>query len=59
MTYDRKLNGNGVYVFVLTGEVEIDGQNFKSRDGIAIPKFDSIKLNALAKSEVLLMEVPA
>lgn len=59
VTYDRKLKGNGVYVFVLTGEVEIDGQNFKARDGIAIPQFDSIKLNALANSEVLLMEVPA
>jgi redox-sensitive bicupin YhaK (pirin superfamily) len=57
--YTKRLNGNGVYVFVLTGEIEIDGKNFKARDGIAIPQFDSIKLNALANSEVLLMEVPA
>lgn len=57
--YTRKLSGNGVYVFVLSGEIEIDGKNFKARDGIAIPEFDSIKLNALANSEVLLMEVPA
>ena len=57
--YSRKLNGNGVYVFVLSGEVELDGKNFKARDGIAIAQFDAIKLKALSDSEVLLMEIPA
>lgn len=58
VTYTRKLDGNGVYVFVLNGEIEIDGQKFGRRDGIGIKDFESINLKALKNSEVLLMEVP-
>lgn len=57
-SYERKLNGNGVYVFVLSGEVKVDGQTFKARDGIGIEDFDSINIEALKNAEVLMMEVP-
>ena len=56
--YDQKLAGNGVYVFVLNGEIEIDGKKFGARDGVGITDFSSIELKALKNSEVLLMEVP-
>lgn len=58
VTYTRKLDGNGVYVFVLSGEIEIDGKAFGRRDGIGIKDFENINLKALQNSEVLLMEVP-
>lgn len=56
--YERKLAGNGVYVFILSGEVEIEGTTFKSRDGVGITDFESMTLSAHKDSEVLLMEVP-
>lgn len=57
LTYERKLNGNGVYVFVLNGDVEIDGKKFSTRDGIGITDFEKVKMKS-DKAEVLLMEVP-
>lgn len=59
VTYGKQLAGNGVYVFVLSGEVEIDGQIFKARDGIGLAQFEEVKMNASQNAEVLLMEVPA
>ena len=58
VNYERKLAGNGVYVFVLSGEIEIEGETFKARDGVGITNFESITLSASKDSEVLLMEVP-
>lgn len=57
-TYTLKKKGNGVYVFVLEGEVEINGQQLKKRDGYGLWETDSFDLTALTDSRVLLMEVP-
>lgn len=59
VNYQRQLTGNGVYVFVLSGEVSIEGKTFKARDGVAIPTFDSLELSARSDAEILLMEIPA
>ncbi len=59
ISYGRKLAGNGVYVFVLKGEIEIEGKPFSARDGVGIPDFESIKIEAKTAAEILLMEVPA
>lgn len=56
--YQIKKEGNGVYVFVLEGEVEIDGQRLEKRDGFGIWDIDSFDLKATSDSRVLLMEVP-
>ncbi len=58
VSYERKLNGNGVYVFVLEGDIDLDGQKFSKRDGIGISDFTKINLKASHTAEVLLMEVP-
>ena len=58
VTYDRKLNGNGVYVFVLEGSVTIDGQQLGTRDGLGIWDTDQIHVTAETNANVLLMEVP-
>lgn len=57
-TYTVKKEGNGVYVFVLEGAVEINGQKLEKRDGFGIWETDSFELKALSDSRVLLMEVP-
>jgi quercetin 2,3-dioxygenase len=57
--YKIKRNGNGVYVFVIKGELMIDGIVLNTRDGIGIWKTDKIYIKAsLSGSEVLLMDVP-
>jgi len=57
-SYQLKKEGNGVYVFVLEGEVEINGQKLKKRDGFGIWDISSFDFKSIAKSKVLLMEVP-
>ncbi|HOI86814.1 MAG TPA: pirin family protein [Lentimicrobium sp.] len=59
LDYTIKKDGNGVYAFVLSGEVSIEGHALTARDGIGI--YDTDKITFAAKSdgaEVLLMEVP-
>lgn len=58
VTYEKQMDGNGIYAFILKGEVEIDGKKLSSRDGIGIDEFEKVTLKALSPSEVLLMEVP-
>ena len=56
--YILKKEGNGVYVFVLSGRAKIGDIELSARDGLGIEEVDSFSLEALEKSEILLMEVP-
>ena len=56
--YTIKASGNGVYAFILSGELTIDGQELKPRDGFGVWNTDKISLKAGSESEFLLMEVP-
>ena len=56
--YSIKLKGNGVYAFILSGEVTINGQALKTRDGYGVWDTNKISLIANTESELLLMEVP-
>lgn len=58
LTYQSFLNGNGVYLFLISGSVEVNGEILKARDGLGIEDFDSLDIKAHSDSEVLLMEVP-
>ena len=58
VSYSKKSEGNGLYVFIISGEVDIDGETFSARDGIGIQDFATVELKAHSDSEVLLMEVP-
>ncbi|MEO7174878.1 MAG: pirin family protein [Saprospiraceae bacterium] len=58
LTYSLHKAGNGIYAFVLSGNLVIDKQEMKSRDGLAISEVKEISLLAQAGSEILLMEVP-
>jgi redox-sensitive bicupin YhaK (pirin superfamily) len=57
-TYNVKKTGNGLYVFVLKGSIEIGGQTLETRDGLGIEDFESTNIVAKTDSEFLLMEVP-
>jgi len=57
-SYQTHKEGNGVYAFILDGEVEIDGQKLEKRDGFGLWETDSFNFKSLTNSRVLLMEVP-
>lgn len=56
--YLIKANGNGVYAFILSGDVTINNQELNSRDGFGIWDVDKVSIKANTDSEFLLMEVP-
>jgi hypothetical protein len=56
--YEIKAKGNGVYAFVLSGEMTIFDQKLKSRDGFGIWDVDKFNVKAETDAEFLLMEVP-
>lgn len=56
--YHLHKTGNGVYIFVINGNVEIDGQKLENRDGFGIWDTENFELKISANSTVLLMEVP-
>ncbi|MGB5236938.1 MAG: pirin family protein [Flavobacteriaceae bacterium] len=56
--YTLKDKQNGVYAFVLEGEVEIEGEKLRTRDGFGIWDVEEISVNSTSKSRILLMEVP-
>lgn len=56
--YQIKKEGNGIYAFILEGEVEINDQKLSKRDGMGIWDIDSFKVKATKNARVLLMEVP-
>lgn len=56
--YENAFEGNGVYVFVLTGSVAIGDATLAERDGLGVTGTDSFSIRALESSEVLAIEVP-
>lgn len=57
--YQVKKSGNGVYAFVLNGDITINGQPLNKRDGFGIWDVASFNMEAnSADAEILLMEVP-
>lgn len=49
---------NGVYIFVLAGSVEVDGEQLGPRDGMGVWNTERFTLRAVSQAEVLLIEVP-
>lgn len=58
LNYERKLEGNGLYVFVIKGNVTVDGQALEQRDGMGFTDFEKVTFEATSDAEILLMEVP-
>lgn len=56
--YQLKDKSNGVYVFVLEGEISINGQSLSRRDGIGVWNAESVNIVANSNAHILLMEVP-
>ena len=58
LTYKNKFSGNGVYLFILEGESEVNGESLQKRDAIEISDTDEFEIKAKSDAELLAVEVP-
>jgi len=58
LSYKNKFNGNGVYIFLLEGEAEINGEKLNRRDAMEISETEDFVIKASKDAEVLAIEVP-
>jgi quercetin 2,3-dioxygenase len=56
--YKLHLKNNGLYIFVIKGNIKVGDQELNARDGYGIWDFDSLTLTATSDAEILTMEVP-
>jgi redox-sensitive bicupin YhaK (pirin superfamily) len=57
--YALKKKENGVYIFVLKGDISINDQKLNERDGLGIWDIESFNITSNSQdAEILLMEVP-
>ena len=56
--YEIKKEGNGLYAFVISGIITIDGQELETRDGLGITDFKTLDIKATTDAKFLLMEIP-
>ena len=59
LNYDMKNTDNGVYVFVLSGEVSIDKTKLAARDGAELSGAPNFSIIAEKPAELLFIETPA
>ncbi len=57
---DYKLHSakNGVYLFLIEGELEVAGEKLKQRDALSLVDLAKLELKATKNAEILLIEVP-
>lgn len=59
LPYTPKADGNGQYIFVISGQVEVLGETLSARDGLSITNEQTYTLTALAEdAEVIVLDVP-
>lgn len=58
ITYKVNIPQNGVYLFLIEGEIEVDNQALKARDAMGIIDFEQFDIKINSKSKILLVEVP-
>lgn len=58
LTYKNKFNNDCIYLFVIEGQIEINGEVLNKRDAIEISETAEFKIKAKTNSELLAIEVP-
>jgi quercetin 2,3-dioxygenase len=56
--YKLHKSGNGVYAFILEGDVTINDVSLNRRDGLGLTSTDTLNITADSDAFILLMEVP-
>ena len=58
VAYKNRFTGNGVYLFVIEGELEMGGNTLHTRDALEISGTDEFELNIRPGTNLLAIEVP-
>ena len=56
--YSLHKQGNGIYLFIIKGEISTCGIDLKDRDALGITETDNINLLADTDADILIIEVP-
>lgn len=58
LSYEIIQSGNGIYVFVIEGDVSINNNILSRRDGMGIYELETEVIKAKSNAELLIIEVP-
>ncbi|RTL56282.1 MAG: pirin family protein [Sphingobacteriales bacterium] len=58
LSYRQHLPANGIYIFVLEGEIKVNDEILNKRDGLGLNDVEEINLTAGKNTSVLVMEIP-
>lgn len=58
INYENIFKGNGVYLVVINGSVEVEGKSLNKRDAAGIEETESFSITASEDAELLAIEVP-
>lgn len=53
-----QFQGNGFYVFLISGEVNLNGEHLNARDAVGYFDLKEIQIEALMDSKILIIEIP-
>ena len=56
--YQLNIPENGVYLFLIEGEINVDNQTLSPKDALGITNFNAFDIVVKQKSKILLIEVP-
>ncbi len=56
--YSINKEGNGMYVFVISGRITVNGEELETRDGLGIWDFTNLEISATSDAKFLVMEIP-
>ena len=56
--YSLKIPDNGIYIFLISGDIEVDGFTLHNRDGLGIQGSEKISITTTSPAKILIIEVP-
>lgn len=56
--YKVKIPENGIYLFLIEGQVEINGETVNERDAYGIIEFNSVEILTKSTAKILIIEIP-
>ncbi len=58
ITYDKKLEGNGIYLYVINGKAKAENQELNYRDGLGVVDKESVAIAFEEPTDILIIDVP-
>ncbi|WP_430811972.1 MULTISPECIES: pirin family protein [unclassified Carboxylicivirga] len=56
--YLLKKEGNGTYLMVIDGQIQVKNHTLNKRDAMAITDVDQVEIEALSNANILIMDIP-